>query len=446
MLEKNSEYTVKIDSVSSDGNGVCRINGMAVFVPYTAAGDEVKIKITNVKKRFAEGVLTEITSPSPDRTKPDCPQYEQCGGCQLRHIKYEKQLEIKKSIVENAMRRLGGFKDFSIEEIIGMENPTRYRNKTIFHADRNKIGFYSQKSHVVVPVSDCAIGMEENAAIIRATADFDIKEIFTRKSFSTGEIMVVVTADIADSDRLVKSLLSACGKITSVYLNDEKIYGTDTITDTLGGIKFKISPESFFQVNPVQTEKLYSKVLEYANLDKTMTVMDIYCGIGTISLCAAKKTKSVIGIEVVERAIEDAKENAKINGITNTEFYAGSAEKIVPYLIKSGETPDVVILDPPRKGIDEKTLGAIVKAKPKRIVYVSCNPATLARDARFLSDNGYSITRAAAVDLFPHTSHVETVLLMSRQKSEHEKYGEYFMSRTAADIMEEYSEQHDEWR
>lgn len=412
MLEINKEYTAIIESVSSDGNGVCRIGGMAVFVPFTAKGDEVKIKITNMKKRFAEGVVTEIIEPSPDRVTPDCAAYENCGGCQLRHIKYDRQLQIKKDIVENAMRRLGGFKDFSVEEIIGMENPTRYRNKTIFHADNGKIGFYSPKSHTVVPVADCAIGMEENAAIIKAAAEFDIKEIFTRKSFSTGEIMVSVTADNADTDELLKSLLGAGGKVASVYLNGEKIYGADTITDTLCCIKYKISPESFFQINPVQTEKLYAKALEYADLDKTMTVMDIYCGIGTISLCAAKRAKSIIGVEIVEKAIEDAKENAKINGITNAEFYASSAEKIVPYLIKSGEAPAVVILDPPRKGSDEKTLGAIVKATPKRIVYVSCNPSTLARDARFLSNNGYTIKRAAAVDLFPHTAHIETIILM----------------------------------
>ena len=416
MLEISKEYAVSIDSVSSDGNGVARIDGMAVFVPYTTKGDEVKIKITNMKKRFAEGVVTEIIVPSPDRVTPDCFNYEQCGGCQLRHITYERQLDIKKEIVENAMRRIGGFKDFSVDEIIGMENPTRYRNKTIFHADKTGIGFYSSKSHTVAPVSDCAIGMEENAAIIKAAVKFDVKEIFTRKSFSTDEIMVVVTAENIGVDEFVKSLLRACGKIISVYLNDVKIYGADTITDTLCGIKFNISPESFFQVNPVQTEKLYAKALEYADLDKTMTVMDIYCGIGTISLCAARKAKRVIGVEVVERAISDAKENAKLNGIQNAEFHAGGAEKIVPYLIKSNEKPDVVILDPPRSGSDEKTLVAIIKAKPKRIVYVSCNPATLARDAWFLADNGYEIKHATAVDLFPHTNHVETVVLMSRTK------------------------------
>ena len=413
----NDEYNVKIQSVSSDGNGVARIDGMAVFVPFTAAGDEARIKITRVKKSYAEGRLIELTVPSPDRTAPDCPHYMLCGGCALRHIKYEKQLAIKKEIVENAMRRIGGFKDFTCEEIIGMENPSRYRNKTVFHIGKNGVGFYSQKSHTVIPVTDCAIGAAENAAITNA-AKCGADSVFTRKSFSTGEIAVAVTAQNTDKTELIKSLTAACKDISGIFLNDEKIYGQDTITDTLGGIKFKISPESFYQVNPVQTEKLYAKALEYANADKTKSekkVLDVYCGIGTISLCAAKTAKHVIGVEIVERAILDAKENARINDIANAEFYAGSAEKLVPMLIKDGERPDVVILDPPRRGSDEKTLAAIVKAKPERVVYVSCNPSTLARDARYLADNGYKIDRATAVDLFPHTHHIECAMLMIKE-------------------------------
>ena len=412
----NDEYNVKIQSVSSDGNGVARIDGMAVFVPFTAACDEARIKITRVKKNYAEGRLLELTVPSPDRTAPDCPHYMLCGGCALRHIKYEKQLVIKKEIVENAMRRIGGFKDFTCEEIIGMENPSRYRNKTVFHIGKNGAGFYSQKSHTVIPVTDCAIGAAENATITKASAKCGADSVFTRKSFSTGEIAVAVTGQDADKAELIKSLTAACKEISGIFLNGEKIYGSDTITDTLCGIKFKISPESFYQVNPVQTEKLYAKALEYAAVDKTQTVLDVYCGIGTISLCAAKSAKHVIGVEIVERAILDAKENARLNSIANADFYAGSADKLVPMLIKDGERPDVVILDPPRRGSDEKTLAAIVKAKPSRVVYVSCNPSTLARDARYLADNGYKIDRATAVDLFPHTHHIETVALLSHQE------------------------------
>ena len=410
----NDEYDVKILSVSSDGNGVARVDGMAVFVPFTAPRDEVKIRITRVKNRYAEGKVTEILSPSPDRAAPDCPHYKLCGGCTLRHIKYDKQLDIKREIVENAMRRIGGFKDFALEEIIGAENPSRYRNKTVFHAGKNGMGFYSQKSDTVTPVGDCALGAAENAAITKAAARCGAKTVFTRKSFSTGEIAVSVTAEGADAATLVKSLAAACKSVSGIFLNGEKVYGSDTITETLCGVKFKISPESFFQVNPPQTEKLYKKALEYAAAGKTQTVLDIYCGIGSITLCAAKTAKRVIGVEIVEKAVEDAKENARLNGVANAEFYAGGAEKIVPALIRGGVRPDVVILDPPRKGSDEKTLGAIVKAKPERVVYVSCNPSTLARDARYLADNGYTISRASAADLFPHTNHIETVCLLSK--------------------------------
>lgn len=419
--EVDCEYTVRIEAVSSDGNGVAHADGMVVFVPYTAVGDEVRIKITNVKKRFAYACVTEFLTLSPDRAEHDCGIYMQCGGCQLRHIKYEKQLEIKKEIVENAMRRIGGFRDFSLEAVIGMENPSRYRNKTVFHGDENGVGFYSEKTHNVVPVTDCKISMEEIEAISRAISHTAAEQVFIRKSFSLGEIMVSVSGNGIDARKLIKSLCAACENIKSIYLNGENIYGEDTITDFLCGIKFKISPQSFFQVNPIQTEILYAKALEYAGIDNSMTVMDIYCGIGTISLCAAKKAKRVIGIEVVERAIEDAKENAMLNGIENAEFFAGKAEKLVPYIIKSGEKPDAVILDPPRSGCDNKTLGAIAEARPSRIVYVSCNPSTLARDARILADMGYGITKASAVDMFPHTAHVETVVLLSQRKPEKEK-------------------------
>ncbi len=448
-VEKNKEYTVTIETISSDGNGVAHIDGFTVFIPQTAQGDVVKIKIEEVKRRFALSSLTEIITPSDKRQTADCENYEKCGGCQLRHIKYEEQLKIKKNIVENAMRRLGGFEGFTAEEIIGMENPERYRNKMVFPVGNvggeNICGFYAQKSHDIIPLSDCAIGDEINTAVNNAVIEYMnensisaynekthtgiIRRVFTRKSFSTGEVMVVISANaktLSRREKLIAKLRNVSDKIASIILNintkrrsavitDENItlWGADRISDTLCGVKFMISPQSFFQVNPMQTEKLYTRALEYANLDKSMSVMDIYCGIGTISLCAAKQAKNVIGVEIVEKAIEDARENAENNGIENAVFYADSAENIVPRLIAQGETPDVVILDPPRKGSDEATLSAIVKARPERIVYVSCNPATLARDARFLADSGYTISHASAFDLFPHTAHVETVVLMS---------------------------------
>ena len=442
MVTEGREYTAVIESVSSDGNGVAHIDGLAVFVPRTVGGDKVKVKIESVKKRFAVGEATKIIEPSPNRCVSDCALYGECGGCQLRHAEYGEQLRIKKSIVENAMRRLGGFKDFTLEETVGMENPSRYRNKMIFPVGKkngeNVCGFYEQKSHTVIPVTDCLLGDEINLEITKAVIRYmnetradAVRRVFTRTSFSTGEVMAVICADtktLPESDKLVGSLRQISDRIVSIILNvntkqnspeitDKNVilYGKETIEDTLCGIRFGISPQSFFQVNPVQTEKLYSRALEYAAINKTTRVLDIYCGIGTISLCAAKKARSVIGVEIVKKAIEDARENAAKNGIENADFYADSAENIVPKLIQNGEIADVVILDPPRKGSDEKTLAAILEAQPERIVYVSCNPATLARDARYLADNGYTLTRASAFDLFPHTVHVETVVLLQRK-------------------------------
>lgn len=449
-VEINKKYTVTVDAVSSDGNGVARIDGFAVFIPLTAPGDEAEIQITRVQNRCAWGRLVNVLKPSPLRAEKNCVYYGQCGGCQLRHIKYEAQLDIKKDIIENAMRRIGGFKDFTPDDIIGMDTPERYRNKMVFPAGRadgkNVCGFYAPRSHDVIELSDCVIGDEANARICGAVLEYmnennaaaydesshsgTVRHIFTRVSFSTGEIMVVISANTKNlprRERLIKKLRNVSDRITSIILNintrrgktvitDKNItlWGKDRISDTLGGIKFTISPQSFFQVNPVQTEKLYAKALEYANIDKTKSVMDIYCGIGTISLCAAKRAKNVIGVEIVKKAIDDAAENAETNNIQNVLFYADSAENIVPKLISRGETPDIIILDPPRSGSDEATLSAIIHARPERIVYVSCNPSTLARDARFLADGGYTITRSCGFDLFPHTVHVETVILMER--------------------------------
>jgi 23S rRNA (uracil1939-C5)-methyltransferase len=408
------------------------------------------VQITHLKKRFAEGRATEIVTPSPYRQTPDCPYYAECGGCQLRHVSYEYQLTLKKEIINNAMRRLGGFSDFAADGITGMDAPHRYRNKSIFQIGQDErgsvCGFYAQRSHSIIPISDCLITASENGAINGALLEFMraynvsaydeathsgiIRRIFTRKSFSTGEIMIVISANassIPHSGKLIECLTNASENVSSIILNICKkrstpllgeenvtLWGSDTITDTLCGTEFIISPRSFFQINPIQTEKLYGKALEYARADKSTTVMDIYCGIGTISLCAAKQAKSVIGIEIVEEAIEDAKKNALRNNIDNAHFYASSAENIVPKLIEQGEMPDIVILDPPRKGSDKATLGAIIKAQPKRIVYVSCNCATLARDARILADGGYKIIRAEGFDLFPHTAHVETVMLFEK--------------------------------
>lgn len=419
---KDKEYTASVDAVSSDGNGIARVEGFAVFVPRTAVGDTVRFKIEKVQKRYAVGRLIEIISPSPERCAPQCAYYENCGGCQMRHISYKSQIDIKKKFIESSMQRIGGFSDFTLDEIIGMKKPERYRNKMIFHVGGGKCGFFAEKSHSIIPIEDCAIGIEENSSIIAALSDFDLEEIFVRKAFSTDEIMVTVSAksEIKNTGALVEALCGAVKNLTGIIakVNGKSVtlWGKNSISEVLCGIRFEISAESFFQVNPVQTVKLYEKALEFAALTGKETVMDIYCGIGTISLCAARKAKHVIGVEIVKQAIEDAKENALNNDIKNVQFYADSAENIVPKLIEKGETPDVVILDPPRAGSDERTLSAIVKAKPERIVYVSCDSATLARDARFLADRGYYVSKSCGVDMFPHTTHVETVVLMSKQK------------------------------
>lgn len=449
-VEKNKEYEIKIEDTSSEGSGVGRIDGYTVFVDGAISGDYVRVLIIKVKSSYAVGKLTEIIQPSSMRCQPECDYFDKCGGCQLMCMDYGAQLEYKRKIVENNLKRIGGFENISVEPTVGMDMPYRYRNKAVFPvgADKsgNVCGFYAQRSHRIVPMDDCMISGEYNKSIIQAVmlymsecnvSAYDeesgkglVRRIFTRRGHISGEIMVVISAN-ADSlpkyDVLVEKLIASCGEIASIILNVNKkrtnlvlgdknitLYGKDKICDTLLGIEYEISPHSFYQINPTQTEKLYSKAIELANLSGAENVMDIYCGIGTISLSCAKNAKSVTGIEIVEQAIIDAKKNAVRNNIENAEFYAGSAEDIVPKMIDEGLRPDVVMIDPPRKGSDEKTLDAIIKASPKRIVYVSCNSATLARDAKYLAEHGYAIRQATPVDMFPHTVHVETVVLLSQ--------------------------------
>ena len=445
-----------IESFSSDGNGVAHIDGYVVFVPDSAVGDVLKIKLVKAKSGYGYGKIVEIISPGDDRCEPICPHAAKCGGCSMAHLKYNAQLRIKKEFAESAIRRIGGFSDFEVSEIIGMENPIRYRNKMVFPFGKNKdgicYGFYRERSHDIIPLSDCLLGDEVNIKILEAVKEhmekynvppYDekshsgvVRRVFVRKSYHTGEIMVVLSQNgdsLPHADELAERLCDIDKNLASVILNvntkrnnlvlgDKNIliWGKPVITDYLCGLKYEISPHSFFQVNPEQTEKLYKKALELADITKDDVVMDIYSGIGTISLCAAKSAKKAVGIEIVAPAVENAKKNAEWNGINNAEFYAGEAENWVPKLIGSGLKPNVVILDPPRKGSDEKTLGAIANADPERIVYVSCNPATLARDMKFLADLEYIPVKAAAVDMFPHTSHVETVVLMSHKTGDSE--------------------------
>lgn len=359
-------------------------------------------------------------------------------------LNYQHQLDLKKSIVCDALERIGGIS--ANVDILGMDDPFHYRNKMIFPIDtKGNWGFYRERSHDVIPLDDCLLGNEINKKIMNTVCDFMkefnisaydeilhkgiIRRVFIRNSKT--EIMVVISANsnsLKNYEILVKHIREVSENITSIILNvntkrtnlvlgDKNItlWGKDKIKDTLCGLEYEISPHSFFQVNPMQTEKLYNTAIDFAQISKDDTVMDIYCGIGTISLTAAKYAKKVIGVEIVPQAIDDAKRNSKTNGIENAEFYCSAAEDIVPKLIEDGNTPDVVILDPPRKGSDEKTLSAIVSAQPKRIVYVSCNPATLARDLKFLKENGYETKKVTAVDMFPHTAHVECCVLLCRE-------------------------------
>ncbi|MBR4721157.1 MAG: 23S rRNA (uracil(1939)-C(5))-methyltransferase RlmD [Clostridia bacterium] len=442
-VKKNDIITVTVSAVSSDGSGIAKFSGYTIFIPQTLPEDVAEVLVVKVKSSYGYGKLLKIISPSPYRIGSPCPHFEKCGGCQLMMADYDYQLEIKKGFVKDALSRLGGIN--ANVDIIGSDTPFRYRNKMVFPFGKDGVwGFYRERSHDIIPLSDCLLGDELSKDILNAVAkymkDFGIlaydeeahsgviRRVFIRNTDT--EFLVVISANsdsLPHSDELIKALRLVSDKISGIVLNVNKkrtnlvlgdksivLWGKNYLSATLLGLKYEISPESFFQVNSKQTEKLYSLALDFADIQNTDTVLDIYCGIGTITLSAAKTAKKVIGIEIVEKAIENAKENAKRNGIFNADFYCGEAETLVPKLINDGISPDIVILDPPRKGSDEATLSAIAEAMPKRIVYVSCNPATLARDAKFLHGFGYEIKKATAVDMFPHTAHIECAALFSR--------------------------------
>ncbi len=443
----NKEYILNITAQGSNGEGIARLDGYTLFITGAVKGDLVRAKVSKLNKNYGFATLKEIVEPSSYRTEPPCPFFEKCGGCQIMHMTYEGQCEYKSQTVKDALYRIGGIDCDA--DFVPCESVTGYRNKMVFPFSANgEWGFYKGSSHEVVQLKDCLLGDSLNKDVLNFVRDFAkehnitfyneethqgiLRRVFTRVSAETGEMMVVISANknsIPHSDALVSGIALLSPRITSIILNintkrtnlvlgDENItlFGKDKLTDTLLGLKYEISPHSFFQINHAQTEKLYAKALEYASLDKTQTVFDLYCGIGTISLCASKLAKKVIGIEIVAPAIENARKNAENNNISNAEFYCSPAEDITPRLVEQGICPDTVILDPPRKGSDEKTLSAIIKAKPKRIVYVSCNPATLARDLKFLTENSYRTTNVTAYDMFPNTCHIETVALLSRQK------------------------------
>ncbi|WHH57717.1 23S rRNA (uracil(1939)-C(5))-methyltransferase RlmD [Petroclostridium sp. X23] len=451
-VHKNEYYEMDIHSMGHEGEGVGRIENFTVFVPHALPGDRVKVKIVKTKNTYAYGKLIEIVNPSEHRVDPVCPSHIKCGGCQLQHLAYSEQLELKKQKVVDNLQRIGKLEDVVVHDTIGMEKPMRYRNKVQFPVGRDentgkvKVGFYAPRSHDIIETDVCQIQHEINDSIIEKlklwmeennvsayqekTRKGLVRHIFTRVGFATGEIMVVLVANGAKipnpqqfidamrsvNDKVKSIILNVNTKATNVVLGQENrlLWGTESIIDYIGDVKFHISPMSFYQVNPVQTEVLYNKALECAQLNGDETVFDLYCGIGTISLFLARNAKKVVGVEIVAEAIEDAKQNAALNDIHNVEFHVGAAEEVIPKLYNQGYTADVVVVDPPRKGCDEALLDTIAKMQVDRIVYVSCNPSTLARDLRYLEDRGYKTIDVQPVDMFPHTAHVETVILMTR--------------------------------
>lgn len=461
-MNKNDVLLGKIEDLTVEGEGVAKIDGMPFFIKDTVIGDEVKFVVTKLKKNYGYGRALEIITPSPDRVEPVCEHYKRCGGCTLQTMSYEAELRFKEKKVYNNLLRIGEIPadilDEAMEPILGCEKIYHYRNKAQFpfgtDKDGNPIcGFYARRSHEIIANTDCALGMSINKTILETVLEFQkkydvasydegsgkgiIRHVLIRSSKDETEHMVCVVINedqLPKADVLVESLSSIEGvasisinvnkKNTNVILGDKTVtlWGKDTILDTIEGndgtvLSFEISPQSFFQVNPTQTGKLYSIAQDYADLKGGESVWDLYCGIGTISLFMAKKAGSVIGVEIVDKAIEDAKENAKRNGLSNTEFLVGKAEEIAPELLKRGDAahPEVVVVDPPRKGCDEGCLSAILTASPDRVVYVSCDSATLARDVKFLRANGYEIKRFRAVDQFSRGPHTEACVKMVRK-------------------------------
>ncbi|RHR96706.1 23S rRNA (uracil(1939)-C(5))-methyltransferase RlmD [Ruminococcus sp. AM40-10AC] len=452
-FRKNDLVTLEIEDCGIDGEGIGKADGFTVFVKDAVIGDTVTAKIIKAKKNYGYGRLMEVLKPSPYRVEPKCEFARQCGGCQLQALSYDQQLVFKTNKVKGHLERIGGFTDIPMEPIIGMDELFHYRNKAQFPVGRNKegkivTGFYAGRTHNIIENRDCALGVAENKEVLdrviahmekygiepynEATGKGLVRHVLIRYGYFTKEVMVCLILNgnkIPKEEQLVKSLCEIPG-MTSITINVNKkhsnvilgeeirlLWGQEYITDRIGDISYQISPLSFYQVNPMQTQKLYAKALEYADLHGEETVWDLYCGIGTISLFLAQKAKFVRGVEIVPAAIENAKENAKLNGLENTEFFVGKAEEVLPREYKkNGVYADVIVVDPPRKGCDETLLETMVEMNPERIVYVSCDSATLARDLKYLCERGYELRKVCPVDQFGMTVHVETVVLLSQQK------------------------------
>jgi len=444
------DYELIINSYSHQGEGIGRINNFTIFVPGAILEERVRVKIIEVKKNFARGQLEEVILASPHRIKPLCPVYHLCGGCHLQHMDYEKQLEMKKGIVENALDRIGN-QNIKALTAIGMKDPWRYRNKGYFQVNREKgrvqLGFYKAGSYDFIPAGGCVLFssqinkllsyLEEQLSLQKVTVynsktgEGNLRNILIRESRSTAKIMIVFFTkeyNLGFEQNVLNDLVRTFPQVASIYQNINRstkavllgkvfrlLKGKPDLEDALGLFKFKISPRSFFQVNMTQAEILNEKVLEYANLSGKETVIDSYCGTAAISIYAAKQAKKVYGIEVEKSAVGDAKINCELNGISNLKLFSGKAEEWLYKWRRSGEEVHLVIVDPPRRGCSSKVLKGLIKIKPKKIIYISCNPATLARDLKYLTkDNDYKLKKVLPIDMFPQTRHIECIASLER--------------------------------
>jgi len=448
-LAKNQEYTVTVEGFSFDGGGVARIGGRAVFIPGALPGETWDIRIHKVTATavYAGGVT--LLSASPSRRESDCPHFGKCGGCQLRHMDYAAELDFKRSRVNEAIRRIGAL-DFQVAEILGCDRLEGYRNKGIYAVDSRDgvpvAGFYRPRSHDLIPITRCLIQRPEADRAVAAVLGWmkarhilpydetsgqgSVRHIFLRSALRTGETMACVVSARgfgAHTAALTEALRAACPELSSIVLCINRnrlntvlsgdfytLWGSDAIREELCGLRFRLSPLSFFQINPPQAEKLYRRAVSYASPDGDATVLDLYCGTGTISLCLAQGSRRVIGAELVPEAVADAEKNAVENGISNVEFLCGDAGEAARTLAKRRLRPDAIVVDPPRKGLSPAVIDAAAEMSPRRLVYVSCDPGTLARDLRRFAEKGYLPVTGTAVDMFPRTCHVETVVLMSR--------------------------------
>ncbi|AGK52123.1 23S rRNA (uracil(1939)-C(5))-methyltransferase RlmD [Bacillus sp. 1NLA3E] len=444
-VQKNDYIEVDFIDLTHDGAGVAKVDGYPLFVANALPGEKAKIKVTKVNKGYGFGRLIEVIEKSQYRVDAPCPIYKECGGCQLQHLSYEGQMVAKEKQVREVLTRIGKLENVKVHPVLGMEEPWRYRNKAqvpIGDQEGGLIGgFYQQRTHQIIDMKTCLIQQEKNDEVVQIVKEvcnrfgvraYDeakhkgtLRHIMVRYGLVTKEVMVVLvarTSDLPNKNKIVMEIVEKVGGLKSVILNvnakktnvimgdeSEVLWGEEVIYDYIGEIKFAISSRSFYQVNPDQTKVLYGKALEYADLRGEETVIDAYCGIGTISLFLAQKARKVYGVEIVPEAIEDARRNAELNGIVNAEFAVGEAETVIPRWYESGVQADVLVVDPPRKGCDEALLRTIIEMKPKKVVYVSCNPATLARDLRFLEDGGYKTVEVQPVDMFPQTMHCEAV-------------------------------------